>query len=720
RTGIGITKLQTSSVHGSISTINLIAEGLPPPAGNYLGKTFSAADLEAEAKTQDFKIQDIFDALSVNNPAGHSAIVFHQVAPVFGHNAPAWESLPESLKGDVPVFETSGSIVVIDEVIPGPYKNDQDIWPGGDFSTLDKLNQKICPKGKTPLTLAAMDGFKTALNQPLFNLASENNSVSPFFAAPAFAPAPDILVGIDLEISPAWLFLDNKYKGITTNSQIILNDENKWGIYSITSVNELTKSCFMVTSKVTRLGLNSSDNFKDFTIRGTSVYFQSELLPLARVPVEETIPKNNSQTLALNGFINGLYEGQRVVLSGMEVGGTGKLIDEFLTLTKVEHQLILGGCTHITFTPALKHIYQRESVTINANVAPATHGETVQEVLGSGDATQSYQNFVLKQPPMTHVSAATPSGVISSLQVRVNDVLWHEVDTLLEVGPSDRVFVTHSNDSGATIIQFGNGKSGARLPTGQDNIHASYRKGIGIQGLVEAKQLNILMSRPLGLKEVVNPQAATGGDDPESHDDAQVNAPLTVLTLDRAVSLKDYEDFSRAFGGIAKASAISAPGGQKRKIIITVAGPAGAVIQTDSETYINLLQALTEAGDPLAQFYVQSYRSETFRMAAKIKVDADFIADKVLAEAEVALRVSFKFEMRNFAQTVALSEVVAVIQDVPGVLAVDVDYLYRGNIQNRESLIPAVQSRVNSNGLLQAAELLTLHPGPLDYLELMS
>ena len=112
------------------------------------------------------------------------------------------------------------------------------------------------------------------------------------------------------------------------------------------------------------------------------------------------------------------------------------------------------------------------------------------------------------------------------------------------------------DDDGRTTVQFGDGINGARLPTGQNNVRAEYRKGTGLGGLVEAGQLSQLLSRPLGLKEVVNPEDAEGAEDPESRDDARKNAPTTVLTLDRAVSLQDYEDFARTFAGVAKA-----PGG---------------------------------------------------------------------------------------------------------------------------------------------------------------
>ena len=64
--------------------------------------------------------------------------------------------------------------------------------------------------------------------------------------------------------------------------------------------------------------------------------------------------------------------------------------------------------------------------------------------------------------------------------------------------------------------------------------------------------------------------------DPESRDDARHNAPLTVLALDRIVSLQDYEDFAGAFSGIGKALATWTWDGERRAVFVTVAGPGPA------------------------------------------------------------------------------------------------------------------------------------------------
>jgi hypothetical protein len=373
------------------------------------------------------------------------------------------------------------------------------------------------------------------------------------------------------------------------------------------------------------------------------------------------------------------------------------------------------GRTSIKLSAALDNCYDRGSLTINANVVLATHGETVQEVLGAGEASRPYQSFFLKQSPLTYISAPTPTGGKSTLEVRVNDLLWREVPTLYGAGPRDRVYISRQSDDDKTTVEFGDGSTGARLPTGRDNVRARYRKGIGLAGLVRAGQLSQLMSRPLGVKSAVNPEEATDAKDPDSRVDARRNAPLTVLTLDRTVSLLDYEAFARSFGDIAKALATSGWDGHARRVFITVAGSNGAEVKADSETMTNLIAAITNAGDPFVSFSIKSYRKATFRLQAEVKVDEPtYVRKDVIDAIAASLRGHFSFGARDFAQGVALSEIIAVMQGLAGVVGVNVTRLYRSDAP--VALNPGLAAgrpSIGTDGTLMAAELLMLDPAPL-------
>jgi hypothetical protein len=376
----------------------------------------------------------------------------------------------------------------------------------------------------------------------------------------------------------------------------------------------------------------------------------------------------------------------------------------------------------VTIDPPLAHRYDPATASVTVNVAEATHGESVKEVFEGGDAARAFQRFALKQTPLTYVAATTPSGVRSTLRVWVDDVEWHEVPYLFGHGPDERVFVIRQDGEGKTWIQFGDGVTGARLPTGQHNVRAEYRRGLGSAGLLDAGQLNLLVSRPAGLKDVVNPLPSADGKDPEVLEDARRNAPLTVLTLDRVVSLQDYENFARAFAGIEKARATWTWFSHTRGVFITVAGFEGAQVSLAGRE--KLRAALATWGDPFVPTQVAPHESVTFRTGLRVKVDPDREPDKVLAAVETALRQAFSFAAREFGQPVTLSEVTAVAQGVRGVSAVQIVQLFRTADPDPSAglaaPLPARVPRPGERGTVLPAELLTLDPAPLELLETLT
>ena len=97
----------------------------------------------------------------------------------------------------------------------------------------------------------------------------------------------------------------------------------------------------------------------------------------------------------------------------------------------VQSATVDGDMTELTLAVALSGIYDASTLTVNANAVQATNGETVQEILGSGDAATDPLQFTLKQAPLTYVTAASGSGAQSTLQVWVNNLQWTEAPNLL-------------------------------------------------------------------------------------------------------------------------------------------------------------------------------------------------------------------------------------------------------------------------------------------------
>jgi predicted phage baseplate assembly protein len=356
----------------------------------------------------------------------------------------------------------------------------------------------------------------------------------------------------------------------------------------------------------------------------------------------------------------------------------------------------------------LKGKYERGSVRIAANVVCATQGETRNEILGSGDASAPFQRFTLKATPLTYVpSADSPTGGMTTLSVRANGVQWREHRALYGLGQRDRAYIVRINDEGKAEVAFGDGPMGARLPSGVENVEAHYRVGAGLAGMVKAGQLSLLTNPPLGVKQVSNPFEATGGSNPETSDRARDHAPLTVRTLDRTVSLDDFEAFAAAFSGIGKAQASWLWNGESRVIVLTIAADGGGMLDASSVTFGYLADALAAAGEPRRRVVLKSYEPLEFKVAALVYVDPDFETAKVLKAAQAAVKETLAFERRAFAQPVARSEVEATIQAVAGVVAVDLTELHLVGGSDVIPLLTASGARLEGNDI-KGAQLLQL------------
>jgi hypothetical protein len=482
-------------------------------------------------------------------------------------------------------------------------------------------------------------------------------------------------------------------------------------IARVGTVETVTARSDKFSARVTRVTLSSDlpAGWSNVDVSDVTVLVDSRPLVLAPLPVTEDVTGSN---LPLDAFHAGLAVGRPVAVTGERADLPGVVESQLHDIAQI---LLEDGYTRLVLASAITGPFRRDSVTVNGNVALATHGETGGQSLGHGDASQTSQRFRLPIIPLTHIGAANPSGVAAALSIWIGGILWSELDSLREAGPLDRVYALSYGEDGATYVQFGDGVNGRRLPTGTNNVVAVWRKGLGADGMVRAGQLSLLSGAPQGVKGVTNPLPATGAADGETLDDARANAPLSVMTLDRIVTLRDYEDFARSFAGVAKAHAIWAYVGTSRAVFLTVAAIDGAVMA--ERDIANLRDAIARASDSATAIRISPHIPAWFKLEANIRVFPDRIATDVIAAVDAALRDTFSFSRRELGQPVARSEVIAAIQAVDGVDWVDLDALYRGSIVGNAAVltaaVPRSAQRLTGSALPAPAELLSLFPGTL-------
>lgn len=468
-------------------------------------------------------------------------------------------------------------------------------------------------------------------------------------------------------------------------------------LYQVVKADQSAAADFTLTSTTTRLQLRGTGNgnVSQFDRRATVVHAQSERLELADQPL--TAPVTGS-TLRLERPVT-LKPGAPVVVTGTTDQGVQSTAVHLI-------DAVTDAGTSIVLDRPLEHPLDPASVLLLGNVVAATAGQTTEEVLGSGDGRATHQRFTLLHKDLTHVPAPTASGVRDTLAVQVDGVTWTEAPSLFPLGPHDRSYVVRIQDDATATVVFGDGERGARLPSGQENVRATYRTGIGPQGNVGAGSLSLLVKRPLGIRAVDNPLAATGGTAPERPHDVRTRAPLTVRTFDRVVSLDDHEAFARNFTGIAKARATVLRPAPMPFLHLTVAAPDGAV---PDDTLTALRAALETDGLPGRRLGLDSYLELPFTLAVAILPAPDREPDAVSRAVEHALAQLYSFERRDFAQPVTAAEAIATAQRVPGVVAANLSELHlTGGSVAVTSLLPARGAHLDAAGTAVPAELLVL------------
>ena len=100
-------------------------------------------------------------------------------------------------------------------------------------------------------------------------------------------------------------------------------------------------------------------------------------------------------------------------------------------------------------------------------------------ILGSSNLESKSQKFKLPE----EISASNLQGVV----ITVNKKRWRLVDTLKNSTQRDRHYIVQRDENSMVYIQFGDGINGARLPSGKDNVTATYRAGAGNDGNIKKR-----------------------------------------------------------------------------------------------------------------------------------------------------------------------------------------------------------------------------------------
>lgn len=375
------------------------------------------------------------------------------------------------------------------------------------------------------------------------------------------------------------------------------------------------------------------------------------LLKLINFELRSAVPASVDLRFSLQEPLSG----DLLIPAGTQVQTTADATDEPVTYETSQDAVIPAG-------------------SLEVEPVPAIEGRSVSEPVGLS-AGVPRQRFPLIAFP---VIDGTIRGFIDE---GAGELLWTEVNTFIASEPDSKHFTSTKDEDGRATNFFGDNAQG-KIPDPGATIRFTFRVGGGTRGNVPPDTITVVNSTitfnavAVALA-VTNPEQASGGEDEMSIDTAKVEGPNSLLALNRAVSLRDYETLSQGFPGVAKARAeiisLFAEGGSacccgvRVTVSPTGGGPPSSQLKADLLAFLNarkMAGTCVSIADPV-------FRKVNLRGTVTVapNFDVDSVASDTLAR--IGQFFGDASDFVQFGTEIFLSDVFALVDTTPGVDHVD-------------------------------------------------
>lgn len=448
------------------------------------------------------------------------------------------------------------------------------------------------------------------------------------------------------------------------------------------------------------------------TVTSSRVLAEHARLTLAAWPGATTaiIPKGTTEVL-LFGHAERLSIGQRMAFVEGDLGKAGS-VSQVVEIVDIRFESDFGWVaspadaptanpreiTRITFHPPtetdLRPWAAAGNFVLYGNVTRARHGKreadwkpTSEELADPHDAlvetlsgTRLVRAVRLPKGPIVHERTVDAAGRVGSaplVRVSFGGEPWQRVAHLHGSASYDRHYVAVADEDGSLWLQFGDGIDGRAvpLPTPTQELKVTYWIGEPTLGNVGAGVLTRFVQPEIASRKVVNVSPATDGRDRETREAARFRVPASLRhgPIERAVTLDDYARAAKTVDGVARAVARDV-GGPFNAVLVLV-DPEGQIelSETLQAAVYERVDALRMAGREL---FVRGPRYVPIEVDLAICVEPGYLPHRVRQAVLRALlpgdkhKGFFHPDRLSFGETVELSDVLAMVQRIPGVRSV--------------------------------------------------
>lgn len=174
--------------------------------------------------------------------------------------------------------------------------------------------------------------------------------------------------------------------------------------------------------------------------------------------------------------------------------------------------------------------------------------------------------------------------VHNTIEITIGGVPWLRQETLGRSGPNSLHYIVEISANQEAYIRFGDNING-KIPTAGQTILADYFESLGSLGNIEIGTITETdfdlgtLASELGVDtvDIYNYSKAVAGTDVEDLERIRRSAPLSLRTLDRAVTYSDYRDIALLCPGVDKAKEFFECG---KYVYIYIAPNGGGIAQS--------------------------------------------------------------------------------------------------------------------------------------------
>lgn len=296
---------------------------------------------------------------------------------------------------------------------------------------------------------------------------------------------------------------------------------------------------------------------------------------------------------------------------------------------------------------------------------PASQTEAQEDIILGTTTNNQNQEFVI---PGDYAEG--------SMEIKINGETWENVESLAYSFPLSKHYVVQVGEDSIPRVIFGNGVRGKIPPTGQE-IVANYFTTQGYEGNnVSRGTINQLASvlvipDPAVSVMVRNEFPPSGGMDIEDIDSIKFNAPLSTKTVNRAVTPPDFNYLAQKYPGVAKAKTVFDCGVYADVYVYPSGGGlASTSLLQGTKDYLEEIKSLAPQ--------IQVKPAGETPVVIELNVFPRFRVNNVDLTNEILLTLldTFSIENNEINGRIAISDIIAAVDNMPRVDTVDLLALY--------------------------------------------